>query len=594
MQAQTNPMNPQGLASLMKGMPQGQPSPLRPQPASPGSISQIRDTYGTKAVSSDLKALLALNEALQMVQSADREKKLQTPVPQSTIKDQMTEAAQSIMQQAQNVAGVSRQEEQEKQAALQRMLGVTGAPGAAQVMPAQMATGGVVAFQNMGEVPDPEAMARDELRVAEAARRQDEIARRRELAELREKVEFLQRAGAPRAQIEPLERRMAEISGAQATPVAPQVQPRPPAARLPAARPPAARPPAGVATVPVSRPVLSTVGQGITVPNAPTPQRDVAPQLGAMEQGSALPALMRQTAGVDGARGTSVQDVLRASGIDPDAIARQREAAAKAVYGMSDEEKRIMEARIARMEQEAKPKDTRWYERLGELAARYAQKPVQTRTAGALGGIAGVGAELSRERQTEQQRRRAEIDALQEKFLGSQRQARVSAFETGEAARRAAMGEMIKAGGIGAELTGQQTRAESTAAETDARTRTAAADRASREAMERLGRETQVKVAQIQASVRAGGQITPDDLARIRAGAAKSVDDRLKDDTTYSRLRRNNPTDAETQRQKMIEDETKAILDFIQASKPAAGGAPRPTGAPTPTAKPDDPLGIRK
>lgn len=593
MQAQTNPMNPQGLASLMKGMPQGQPNPmqpnpLQPQPASPGSVSQIRDTYGTNTVPRDLKALMALNEALQMVKSAENQQQLQAQVPQGTVKDQMTQAAQSIMQQAQGVAGASQQQEQEKQAMLQRMLGVAGAPGAAQVMPAQMAMGGVVAFQNMGEVPDPEAMALDELRVAEAARRRDEVARRRELAELREKVEFLQRAGAPRAQIEPLERRMAEISGAQATPVAPQVQPRPPAARSPAARPPA-----GVATVPVSRPVLSTVGQGITVPNAPT-RRDVAPQLGAMEQGSALPALMRQTAGVDGARGTSVQDVLRASGIDPDAIARQREEAARAVYGMSDEEKRIMQERIARMEQEAKPKDTRWYERLGELAARYAQKPVQTRTAGALGGIAGVGAELSRERQTEQQRRRAEIDALQEKFLGSQRQARVSAFETGEAARRAAMGEMIKAGGIGAELTGQQTRARSTEAEIGSREQTERARRESEEVIARLGRETQVKVAQIQAGVRAGGQITPDDLARIRAGAAKSVDDRLKDDTTYSRLRRSNPTDAETQRRKMIEDETKAILDFIQASKPAAGGAPRPTGAPTPTAKPDDPLGIRK
>lgn len=584
MQAQmtpTNPMNPQGLASLMKGMPQGQPNPLQPQPASPGSISQIRDTYGTNTVPRDLKAMLALNEALQMVQSADREKKLQTPVPQGTIKDQMTQAAQGILQQAQGVAGASQQQEAQKQAMLQHMMGVAGAPGAGQVMPPRMAMGGVVAFQNMGEVPDPEAMALDELRVAEARRR-------REMADLREKVEFLQRAGAPRSQIEPLERRMAEISGAQAMPVAPVAPPRPAA---PAARPAAPGPAKGIPTVPREQPVLPpTLGGGITMPGAPTPQRDVAPQLGAMEQGSALPMGMQQAPQEDPMKRILGQ-------VNPEELRAAAEGRARGVYGMSDEEKRIYEERLKRMRGEMAPKDTRWYERLGELASRYAARPVQGSNVGALGGIATVGAELGKERLTEQQRRQAEMDALQEKFLGAQRQAREKTFETGEAAFGKGLEQQARIGAIGADVLGTQTRAGTEAAGLKSREEIEKANRESKEAVARLDREAQIKVANIQAAVRAGGQITPDDRRAIRVSAARAVDDRLEKDPKFLSLRSKDPAEAERQRQAAINKEAEDILRFARGATPATGAAPAPTPGAAPgaaTAKPDDPLGIRK
>ena len=564
MQTQTNPMNPQGLASLMKGMPQGQPNPLQPTPATPGSVNQIKNTYGTNTVPRDLKALMALNEALQMVQSANNNAQLQAQVPQESVKDQMTSAAQGILQQAQGVAGASQQQEQQKQAMLQRMMqGVAGAPGAGQVMPTRMAMGGVVAFQNMGEVPDPEAMALDELRVAEARRR-------REMAQLQDKLNFLQRANAPREQIQAVEQRMTEISGGQTSPVAPQAQPRPPVARPAPVRPPGA--PAGLPTVPVQRPVLSTVGQGITLPGATAPQRDVAPQLGAGEQGSALPMGMQQAPQEDPMKSILGQ-------VNPEAIAKAAGERAKVAYGMSDEEKRIYEERLARMRKEAAPKDTRWYERLGDLAARYANRPVQGTNVGALGGIASVGAELGKERLTEQQRRQAEIDALQEKFLGAQSASRKGIFEAEEAARRLGMEQQAKIGAIGADVLGTQTRAGTEAAGIAARTKEGELDRQSRERIAQLDAATREKIARMEASARAGDQQIQREIQRINAAMN---DPRLK---KLGELAAASPDRYQTQYETAVEEALKRVAPGLYGKKPPPAGG---------TAKPDDPLGIRK
>jgi hypothetical protein len=521
----------------------------------------------------------------------------------------MTQAAQGIMQQAQGVAGASQQQEAQKQAMLQRMMGVAGAPGAGQVMPPRMAMGGVVAFQNQGAVPYPVA-DQPQIRRTYGSAPDYEDARRfginlspydspevraEKLERLRKMREFeAQQQAQGRAEIPTEESQAAQEAITRAYADRSRQRDIPPRPAPP--RPAAPGPARGIPTVPREQPVLPpTLGGGITMPGAAAPQRDVAPQLGAMEQGSALPALMRQTAGAP--EGATVQGMLRSSGIDPDAIARQREEAAKAVYGMSDEEKRIYEERLKRMRGEMAPKDTRWYERLGELASRYAARPVQGSNVGALGGIATVGAELGRERLTEQQKRQAEIDALQEKFLGAQRQARTGAFEVGEAARRAAMGEMIKAGGIGAELTGQRVRAETEAAGLGSREAIEKANRESREAVARLDREAQIKVAQIQSAVRAGGQITPDDRRAIRVSAARAVDDRLEKDLKFQSLRSKDPAEAERQRQAAINKESEDILRFARGAAPATGAAPAPAPGAAPgaaTAKPDDPLGIRK
>lgn len=101
------------------------------------------------------------------------------------------------------------------------------------------AGGGIVAFSN-GAMPegvqDSEAMARDQLRIEEAARR-------REIRELRDKLEFLKNAGVPQAQITPVEQRLIQLGGmAQALPVAPQVQTARPTSAPPVA--PSVRPPA--------------------------------------------------------------------------------------------------------------------------------------------------------------------------------------------------------------------------------------------------------------------------------------------------------------------------------------------------------------
>ena len=156
MQAQMTPATAPGIAGLMQGKPQGGPNPMQPMPASPGSVNQIKDMYGTKTVPRDMKALLALNEALAQVKSAENQNALQQQIPQQNIKEQMSSEAQNILQQAQGVTGASQQQEQQKQAALQRLAqGIARAPGADQVMPQRMAGGGIVAFQNRGEVPFP-------------------------------------------------------------------------------------------------------------------------------------------------------------------------------------------------------------------------------------------------------------------------------------------------------------------------------------------------------------------------------------------------------------------------------------------------------
>lgn len=588
MQAQTNPMNPQGLASLMKGMPQGQPNPMQPQPATPGSISQIRDTYGTNTVPRDLKALLALNEALQMVESSKRQEQLQTPVPQGTIRDQMTQAAQGIMQQAQNVAQTSQQEEAQKQAMLQRMLGVAGAPGAGQVMPPRMAMGGVVAFQNQGAVPYPVA-DQPQIRRTYGSAPDYEDARRfginlspydspevraEKLERLRKMREFeAQQQAQGRAEIPTEESQAAQEAIARAyTDRSRQrnIPPRPAPARPPAAPGPTR----GIPTVPRQTPVLpAELKGGITIPGAGAPQRDIAPQLGAMEQGSALPVGMQQAPQEDPMKRILGQ-------VDPEALRSAAEGRARGVYGMSDEEKRIYEERIARMRREAAPKDTRWYERFGELASRYAAQPVQGSNVGALGGIATVGAELGRERLTEQQRRQAEMDALQEKFLGAQRQAREKTFETGEAAFGKGLEQQARLAGVGADVFGTQTRAGTEAAGLKSREEIEKANRESKEAVARLDREAQIKVANIQAAVRAGGQITPDDRRAIRVSAARAVDDRLEKDPKFLSLRSKDPAEAERQRQAAINKESEDILRFARGAAPATGAAPTTSTAP--------------
>lgn len=592
MQAQTNPMNPQGLASLMKGMPQGQPNPaqpnpLQPQPASPGSISQIRDTYGTNTVPRDLKALLALNEALQMVESSKRQEQLQTPVPQGTIRDQMTQAAQGIMQQAQNVAQTSQQAEAQKQAMLQRMLGVAGAPGASQVMPPRMAMGGVVAFQNQGAVPMPVA-DQPQIRRTYGSAPDYEDARRfgislspydspevraEKLERLRKMREFeAEQQAKGRAEIPTEESQAAQEAIARAYADRSRQRDIPPRPAPP--RPAAPGPARGIPTVPREQPVLPpTLGGGITMPGAPTPRRDVAPQLGAMEQGSALPMGMQRAPQEDPMKRILGQ-------VNPEELRAAAEGRARGVYGMSDEEKRIYEEQIARMRQEAAPKDTRWYERLGELAARYAAQPVQGSNVGALGGIATVGAGLEKERLTEKQKRQAEIDALQEKFLGRQRTAREKTFETGEAAFGKGLEQQARIGAIGADVLGTQTRAGTEAAGLKSREEIEKANRESKEAVARLDREAQIRVAQIQSAVRAGGQITPDDRRAIRVSAARAVDDRLEKDLKFQSLRSKDPAEAERQRQAAINKEADAILRFARGEAPATGAAPTTSTAP--------------
>lgn len=88
-------------------------------------------------------------------EAAKREMAMAQPGQQPTIMQQMEQKALGDTKQeiAQQVGGVAQKQEQDKQQAMQRLMsGIAQAPGAGQVMPARMASGGIVAFQNLANI----------------------------------------------------------------------------------------------------------------------------------------------------------------------------------------------------------------------------------------------------------------------------------------------------------------------------------------------------------------------------------------------------------------------------------------------------------
>lgn len=145
------------------------PSPMGgmgPSRAGLGNVQDRVDAYRNNpealqqqyAVSQDMLDLLALQQIKSEKDAAIRNMQLQMAQqgPQPTVKQQLEGQVMDMTKQdlAKQTGMVGQQQEQQKQQAMQQLMsGIARAPGAANVMPARMAGGGIIAFQGQGAVP---------------------------------------------------------------------------------------------------------------------------------------------------------------------------------------------------------------------------------------------------------------------------------------------------------------------------------------------------------------------------------------------------------------------------------------------------------
>lgn len=574
MQAQMTPATAPGIAGLMQGKPQGGPNPMQPTPASPGSVDQIKDTYGTKTVPRDMKALLALNEALAQVKSAENQNALQQQIPQQNIKDQMSAEAESIIQQARGVTDTTNQQKQQEQAALHRLTqGIARAPGANRVVPPQgLAGGGIVAFQSGGlstgyapDYTDARRFGIDLSPYDSPKVRAEKLERLRKMREF-EKYMAENRAEIPREE-PPVQPDTMQAEEQRLLGRFPKPQEAPPRAPAMPAPPQGMRPPA---------PPMRPSGPGIRGLGAAPLKPEGLGQGITMPQGSALPQGMQEPAATPQSTQAGVEALVQKARED-------EQKRAMGVYGLTEEEKAPYLERIKQL-QAPRPQEGV----IDRLKAFVANMPA--RRPGDGGGIlGGRGAQTSErlrlaEEAEEKQRRDALFD-LQRKLGELGRGARVAGYESGVKGGEAAGARGLK----GRELDITEAGVAERRRATDLQAETARLDRETREAIAKMDDKTRRFIADLQARTRQGGELNPDDLARIRANATKAVEESLMKDGRYLTLKQKDPAAAERQKQEAIE---KMSRDLVQYAR--SGGATAASAAPAANTASNDPLGIRK
>ena len=539
MQAQMTPATAPGIAGLMQGKPQSPTAGL-------GNVPQRIGAYGEKGleqkntVTQDLLDLMAAQKLKAEKEAAARQMQLQAAqqgqpltVAQSLDKEllDMTKQQMAPQQAAPGVAQASQQQEQQKQAALQRLAqGITRAPGADQVMPQRMAGGGIVAFQNRGEVP----LVVDQREVQRILRKAPMMRTPEENETLRQAgMQLEQRRAGPDGIIQRAERGLQQagpairqyltegaqglspeeleqrtdagavteklyrmLGGQQARPPVQLTEeetpslgvgPTLPAQVAPLAEQPPA-PPArpsgpgirGLGAAPLKPQGL---GQGISVP-----------------QGSALPQAMQQA---PEQKPLDVQGLLRQTGMDEETRAAAAMERAKAAMARSPEEEQFYKEKLARL-QKPEP-EKRWYERLAELAPFLSQQKIQPGQQGIIGGlsrIATAGMQMDKAQKAMADQRQAAEDAFQEAEMKRRREERLGIYQAGEQARAGALEQQIKRGQLGAQLAEQASQERRSAAELAGRTDIARQDRLMQEKLTNLKLETQKSLAEDEAKLR--------------------------------------------------------------------------------------------
>ena len=485
---------PQGIASL-GGM---SPSPR----AGIGNVQDRVDAFRQNPqalqtppnVPPDLLDALALQKIMSEKEAAKREMAMAQPGQQPTVMQQMEQKALGDTKQeiAQQVGGVAQKQEQDKQQAMQRLMsGIAQAPGAGQVMPARMAGGGIVAFQNRGEVPptvDPREVQRI-LRKSPMMRTPEENKILRQSG-----IQLEQRRMGPEGIVQRAERGLQQIG-----PAARQYLTEGAAGLSPEEL--EQRGDTGAITEKIYRmlggqqtkppvPGMSEADlQDLMPTRQPLPQTPLPPEMGVEQTPQATPGIRPPmdasgvkppaAPGIVGALqqpplpkppegGIAVQpkptpsfeEFMKGKG-DPEAARKARATEAAGIYGLSPEEKAFYEERIQRMRGEMQPKETRWYERLGDLAAQMG--PASSTIAGTLGGIARTGRTMQLDEQARRQKQQEQLDALRKEMLGGARVGREKGFEAGIGAEKAAMEQQARLGQIDVGLQDVSAKREATA-----------------------------------------------------------------------------------------------------------------------------------
>ena len=568
MQAQMTPATAPGIAGLMQGKPQSPTAGL-------GNVPQRIGAYGEQglaqknAVTQDLLDLMAAQKLKAEKEAAARQMQLQAAqqgqrltVAQSLDKELLDMTKQELapqqapQQAAPGVAQASQQQEQQKQAALQRLAqGIRNVPGSGNVVPPQgMAGGGIVAFQNRGEVPFPGYQDPDVDENGNPRSQSDRARIMRMNAALQARSKKY--LSAPELYSDPvmtgetyrfLQNRLEEFpptgprggpgfvrEGDRAVLERPEQQAPIDQAAMDRVRAETERGPQFDIRQPPSPDLIAALqaqsqrvgpsermgleDQIAKMRQAMPPER--APAGGAgirglgaaplkpqgvgqgitVPQGSALPQAMQQ---MPEQKPMTTQELLKQSGIDEESRAASAMERARAALGATPEEKAYFEERLARL-QKREP-DEPWWKRIGTLAAQLNQQKIQPGQQGIIGGlgrIATAGAQIGQAQKTAADQRQAQIDALRKEQMERARAERGDIFKLGEQARLGAREERLSTGKLGVDLAGQAAQDRRSAAELAGRTDIARQDRLMQESLTKLKLETQRDLAEDEARLR--------------------------------------------------------------------------------------------
>ena len=569
MQAQMTPATAPGIAGLMQG------KPVSPT-AAIGNVPQRISAYGEQglaqknAMSQDLLDLIAAQVLKAKIQAAARQMQLDAAqqgqpltVAESLDKEllDMTKQELSPQQAAPMVAQTASVEDGRQRQAIQRLAqGIARAPGADQVMPARMASGGIVAFQNRGEVPEPrpekmEGETREEFRA-------------RLMAWWNRKM---QAEEAARAAIPPSPRTAARFPS-----IIQQRQPRAPepgmsAADLQDLMP--TRQPLPQTPLP---PEMGVEQPARVPPQAPAmrmPPNQVQSKVPAVDRGvaTALPGpVVQSPGGIMGPQRPTLeqateQTAMGMMGRGPEDMARSREERLRELTDPAYKAQReAQQAYIKQLEEQYGKTKPSGLQALAAGLRGFAQSP------GGIGyGLMGAGQAASGYTAQQEARRLQQMQQLQglrEKMLGADVSRAEGMFKAGQDVLPSAMQSQAAGVRAGTDILGTRERAE-----------TAKKQIASQEQVAAMDREVRLKVANIQASAARG-----DDKGKLAVERLKAVmdDPQLKELAKQAAV---NPTARAQYNQRLDELIRQLAPEFAnKPTTPAAGTAT------------NDPLGIRK
>ena len=566
MQAQMTPATAPGIAGLMQG------KPVSPT-AAIGNVPQRISAYGEQglaqknAMSQDLLDLIAAQKLKADKEAAARQMQLDAAqqgqpltVAESLDKEllDMTKQELSPQQAAPMVAQTASVEDGRQRQAIQRLAqGIARAPGADQVMPARMASGGIVAFQNRGEVPDfdprPAGMEFQDLTEVPNVQMDPEEAKRRFLGDdpraraLREYLAKKEEAEKRRRELRKIEEDLQDLMPTRQplpqTPLPPEMGVEQPA-RVPPQAPAMRMPPNQVQSkVPA---VDRGVATALPGPVVQSPGGIMGPQRPTLEQ-------------------ATEQTAMGMMGRGPEDMARSREERLRELTDPAYKAQReAQQAYIKQLEEQYGKTQPSGLQALAAGLRGFAQSP------GGIGyGLMGAGQAASGYTAQQEARRLQQMQQLQglrEKMLGADVSRAEGMFKAGQDVLPSAMQSQAAGVRAGTDILGTRERAE-----------TAKKQIASQEQVAAMDREVRLKVANIQASAARG-----DDKGKLAVERLKAVmdDPQLKELAKQAAV---NPTARAQYNQRLDELIRQLAPEFAnKPTTPAAGTAT------------NDPLGIRK